>query len=54
MEAIHSIKYSKKIDGWTMFNEKLDNPWTTLVSEICAENVSNRFAEVLNEYSREK
>jgi hypothetical protein len=54
MVALRSIKYNKKIDGWTMFNEKQANPWFPIVSEILADNVSNRFEEVINKYSKLK
>lgn len=54
MEALRTTKYTKKIDGWTMFSGRHNNAWISILQEILADSMTTRFKEVMDSYAKKK
>ena len=55
MDALKNTKYSKKIEGFTMFPKAYDgHPLYLMVDEILQNQISPRFDEVLMKFENDK
>ena len=50
LKALRDVKYSKKIEGFTMFPKDYSNRWYLLVDEVLSETISPRFEQILGSY----